>query len=624
LPKTLSKNVSKFIPRLCVRLAETAGWLYQVRAGVVISYLSAHSADAEQARDERFTSARFVFAGLAIFANVSAFVLIALVHPTQTSDLLAKREQEAIVLYKELVTLQDVGQTRPGGSNDAFHESLTGARNQLDRLLLQLDELHGTPELRPLKTAPEASANLQAIRRALEVGGSNPENPLRSSGFPQKGSVAERYVYAAKQISQLRSALENTRLALDQTSPQVYAYAAQIGRRTVTREQLLSLSPDFPALKEVAETRLPTELSNWNGFLDPNGSPYETAEVLEGKSLRSIAGGIIMALTSTPKKTKDLSSFVLTYDLRKKELALLGPQSVSYYSEPIEPEALKALINFVGKGQTIAASIGWSGEGKTQLSDGTVLLDPAFVDTRPGQDLVRADVVPWEFGQKKVAGWTNPFASQFRTDLDNFFEHRVSELGEYLSNQTVDPNSLSKLLDQLRETQSVKTFITGCSIEPERLQVLLLLARAHKSHLSMTDFAREVYPVFLPETALATLYDEGPSFDVENSKLLLESHLEYRYVAWRIQYGDTIKFGDCLHEDQVARMGALEGVVNTHIEDITEAFPAVRKVGRYGAIAAFLRWARVPGHLQAIDFYSLLGVTPHNVEKTPTPDHISR
>ena len=130
-----SDIVIQFIRRLCVQLAEQAGWLYQVRTDVVSSYLSAHNADSERALGERSSSVRFVLAGVAILANVSALVLIAFNRPADAGDLVAKREQEAIVLYKELVTLQETAQGRPEGSNDDLQKSFSDARNQLNQFL---------------------------------------------------------------------------------------------------------------------------------------------------------------------------------------------------------------------------------------------------------------------------------------------------------------------------------------------------------------------------------------------------------------------------------------------------------------------------------------------------------
>jgi hypothetical protein len=220
-----------------------------------------------------------------------------------------------------------------------------------------------------------------------------------------------------------------------------------------------------------------------------------------------------------------------------------------------------------------------------------------------------------------VSGWRNPMASQFKTARDAFFQKTApSELGYYLDDHPPDPAKLSALLkgDAFQDT------LASCSIEPEFVELLIFSLRKHNPGLSRQAAVRAISQHILQQTTLATLYDRAPSFSLEPGKLVLDSGVTYRYVTASVEFGDQIQFGKCLQGPDVRHLDALDSIANARVEDIVAAFPSIRNVKEFASIAAFLRWARVPGHLQAVDFYSLLAIPGHDKSETPTPDMIVR
>jgi len=160
-------------------------------------------------------------------------------------------------------------------------------------------------------------------------------------------------------------------------------------------------------------------------------------------------------------------------------------------------------------------------------------------------------------------------------------------------------------------------------MEPEFVALLVIILQRNNPGLSRRTALQAIDQEVMRRTTLATMYDKTPSFSLNSGRLEPNSGLEYRYVTSRVEYGGSIEFGQCLRGTDVRRLDNLDSIVNRHLDDIINAFPSIRQVREYASIAAFLRWARKPGNLQAVDFYSLLSVPPHS-DTTPTPDLVRR
>jgi hypothetical protein len=89
---------------------------------------------------------------------------------------------------------------------------------------------------------------------------------------------------------------------------------------------------------------------------------------------------------------------------------------------------------------------------------------------------------------------------------------------------------------------------------------------------------------------------------------------------------DSVGLGRCDDPDsQVQTIESLTNVANEHIDEIVEKYPPLRRVQRYAALSAFLKWAireRENGRLGAIDLSGLATYPAHDAGETPTADAI--
>lgn len=550
-------------------------------------------------------------------------------------------EQDALSLYSQLLDLQNQAEARSESVPDSTHNSLGSARATLLALLLRLKNISAARVRSGFSEKSQNSDAIASIIAALRLDPPSDSSSIAPSPSPKpsdgggasgaRGPPAFTFrdplvVSLAAQVrDNLRAASESVR---SRPTPK-YEFASATGRRWITEDQSLSRSPEFPPPQSDAhESRLPLELGNWIGFVDKTGRPFPPEVVQKGEILEAIPGGIVMAMEMKPDRPSDFSSFVLTYDAKSERLAFVSPHAEIYYSEPIAPRVLRAINGFVGKHQLIAASIGWAGRGEVAIrsiknDQGTsigsvVLLDPAFVDTPVGQDLVRADSIPWKFDESTVGGWHNPIATQFGVAQKQWENSRIKALINFVRSENNSSDLFNKKFSKLYG-QSMES---DCSLSPESTKLILLNGHK-KTTLQGRDFYLYIDEGLFQRKTMATLYDKDAFFSLMPGHLILKSGLEYRYVTSKVKYGENVQFGECLgNEPEVEHLVNLESLVNPEVPEILRNFPSVRNVSEYGRIAAFLRWARQPGSVKAVDFYALSQVKPHDSDHYATPDEI--
>ena len=554
------------------------------------------------------------------------------------------RAEEALSLHANLMSQERKVENQPRALQAALRRQIREGRNRLLVLLTIREQIQqdraksGWPQKSPHED--RLSAILASLRLdppdedlGLAVVSVPPKDPKGGGGgaFPRgppEYPLRDPRLFSAE--VQLRNSLTAIQEATRHLPDPVYAFASDMGRWNLSQEDALLPKPGREQIvTKSQESRRLDSLKTWKGWVGDDGVPLSAQSVKDGKYLKNIPGGIVMVSTALPTSKKDFSSFILTYDWKTNRLALVGPRSETYYSEKIGPQTLKAINVFVSSGQTIAASIGWS--GKTDDLDRSkgdaVLLDPAFVDTTVGQDLVRADSVPWEFRRLQFGKWRNSMAEAFGQEYDAWLKSLALDLTTYLAKHPADADERAEQLRDLRRNKDLlQQKLRGCVVEPKMLALLVDLFQAQYSSASRDSLLLAVDQEVFRRKTLATLYDDHASFGLSPGRITLDSVLGYRYVTSNIVYGeDGVRFAECLQgKDDVVRIYSLEKTVNENVAKIIENFPAIKNVRDYGRVAAFLRWAREPKRLLAVDFYSLTREPGHDPTKTPTPDMILR
>jgi hypothetical protein len=244
-------------------------------------------------------------------------------------------------------------------------------------------------------------------------------------------------------FDQAAASLGAAEVAIKHTDSRAALRGKEQGKVTITEEQVLNGTIDYASVPKTAESRLPERLQDWKGFIDPTTKkPYDyDTKVKDFTDFSPVGGGIHFGDKARLVSLIDLRHFVLTYDRTSKMLQLVGPSQEHFIYGPIDAQDLKALYRYAASDDNAAVSIGWSGEyvAEVELLDPKqkplpepVLLDPFFVDTRIGQDLVAADSLPWRLGEPTLpSGAQNPIAQEFNAAKDRFFGVQVAALTQF-------------------------------------------------------------------------------------------------------------------------------------------------------------------------------------------------
>jgi hypothetical protein len=210
------------------------------------------------------------------------------------------------------------------------------------------------------------------------------------------------------------------------------------GRRKI-RESDLPSDGNWPVMRPDEDLpRLPPSLK-WKGRLKPDGTPYDyEAEVKSPKTFDAVGGGIHLGEVAKVDSKVDLRSYTLVYT-KKDGLHFRSGKDNSKISidADVSPEIMKALYCFAASGRNAAISIGWAqGTPDNALkfdllnqNSSAVLLDPFFVDTPVGRDLIVADSIPWNLDQQRLPNNREiPFHNQFKQGVDTYRKTQVKTL----------------------------------------------------------------------------------------------------------------------------------------------------------------------------------------------------
>jgi hypothetical protein len=122
----------------------------------------------------------------------------------------------------------------------------------------------------------------------------------------------------------------------------------------------------------------------------------------------------------------------------------------------------------------------------------------------------------------------------------------------------------------------------------------------------------------------ATLIDKPVMISISGSEMILKGGVRFEFMS------DADDAADCSQASckanpsggKTCHLSLLERFAAGRYTQLVELFPPLRRVDEYAKLIGFLRWAARPGHLSAIDFSSLIGVSAFS-EKLRTPDALT-
>lgn len=276
--------------------------------------------------------------------------------------------------------------------------------------------------------------------------------------------------------------------------------------------------------------------------------PYN--EVVSPKTAGVRPKGIAIGNTARLAQGLNLTDYVLTYDLSHRELALLGPEnSRLLYTESVDPLVLKALYRFAATDRNSAISLSMS---RVKGIERIVRLDPTFVDTQVGVDLLASDLIGWRLSWKFLPdGRPNPYAADFSARLAS---------------------------------------VDAC----------------------------------INSSSGATLIDSPTLIEKNGDKILLRGGVRQEYLS-DVPSGTSCPQTTCKTTSagiQVCHLSILEKFVAANAVELRRTFPQLARVDQYAQLIGFLRWARRPGNLAAVDMSSLANVSASD-NKFRTPDALT-
>lgn len=480
-----------------VRLAEGR---YESPAAMPPLILSLTKQYISEVHDSDWRKARELFAKLAEQNDIAALSTVPL-DPGQRSKL-EKARADSLAALTRLDFVVNVRERRGYAWSEA-------GKRDIAALLVVLGSRPPPPgatdDPRSSSTPPDPTPPASPASdnsRSLGPNPKTPPEPLAMSDAP----LSALFARASQSIAEL-----STMTAKVETS--AGSLGSQKGKIVVSESQMRQGQVDFASLPKDAKTsRLPERLSKWKGFIDPETKkPYDyQTRVKNFQDFAPVGGGIHMGDKATLREKRDLSHFVLTYDLAERALVLVGPNERYVYGK-IDPQDVKALYRYAVSGQNAAVSIGWAGEydPTSKRNPGEpmpVLLDPNFVDTKVGQDLVAADSIPWDLGRDTLpGGGINPIAKQFKTSNDRFFKVQFSLLETFCRgvpafSSTFAATIISRFSDDEFFDLVAKSLMSTEAV-PE----------AKVSFLERTHYARlEAYESKLKQQLLKPAYEDDP------------------------------------------------------------------------------------------------------------------
>ena len=183
----------------------------------------------------------------------------------------------------------------------------------------------------------------------------------------------------------------------------------------------------------------------------------------------------------------------------------------------------------------------------------------------------------------------------------------------------------AKKRSELLEELAILTVESSKEADSKWVELLAALERA-RGPVSDSELAKRVYSA-LPTTTLAVLLDEPTQIGLENGKIVLNGKMRYRYATslLRVQDGALVMSeGTGPTLNRVETITGLTDLANTAFPVLTQRYAPLQRVTDYARIAAFLRWARKPGKLLAVDMAALGDVPSSDRDRTPTPDALAQ
>ncbi len=264
-------------------------------------------------------------------------------------------------------------------------------------------------------------------------------------------------------------------------------------------------------------------------------------------------GGIAIGNTAIADDGALLEKYVLTFDVKRETLVLNGPNhSEMLFDHKVDSAKLKALYRFAASNRSAAVSV------EVGEKTDTVRLDPSFVDTKVGRDLVAADLVAGDL------------------DFNGFI---------YLGH---DP--------------FMKSF-----------------NEAMKDFRSCTGLARTAATWFDNPTVIHT---DGAHFSLTGTMRLEFVAEATRPNQWNcngMRCKDLRSTDGTPSGTKLCHLTTGEKFVQENYGSFSERFPSVEDMNEDARIIGFLRWARRPGHLAGINLFTLANV-PASDSRQRTPD----
>jgi hypothetical protein len=365
--------------------------------------------------------------------------------------------QKGIRLYSRLQRWNEVAALSSHKLSDGELSRLSQARLDTLAALLALESVIRARERQGYSWQGDSRSDLSVMIASLTIrpppddpktgsplGGTSPPSAPNGPSDGASGSHGEATELGTAPLmhdahlialfAKASSSIENVELPSKTIDLEPANTATEKGRITVLPDDFTKLDKDF------SKTRLPDSLKSWKGLANSDsGKPYDyQLEVKNFKDLKYVGGGIHFGDKGVLSKSSQIDHSILTYEESSKSLLLLRPSGEALRYGPIEPADLKALYQFVVANRNAAVSIGWAGVDDPDIMGAgdsqPVLLDPYFVDTRIGQDLVQADSIPWALDAATLAGGhKNPIATQFKAEKENYFAGRYAMLQKLCS-----------------------------------------------------------------------------------------------------------------------------------------------------------------------------------------------
>jgi hypothetical protein len=300
-------------------------------------------------------------------------------------------------------------------------------------------------------------------------------------GYTQSGLPTENAEAVARAIADMRESLEKRKERL-----KLGVSLSDLGMSELARQRKAFQEAKDTADKLLASAASPTpsKTSGERAFIlvdsDPQGRVYEAAEEarpeLKGwtkderggivkyedidrlNSIRMIPGGV--AFGKVIEVNGDWKDAGLFYDIRDRRGYLVLGNGKRIKLPKVDPAVLKACFAFARSSDSVAVSIGWTGEQsdfRIDRSTSPVLLHPALRDTLVGRDIIDVDRLPWHLRDYQLPnGKWNSFVETLRPLIDM-----------EIAREGVNVTHLSLLTDdhvQLVEREGGMEFATGLKI----------------------------------------------------------------------------------------------------------------------------------------------------------------